>query len=99
MIIYLIVYIVALIISIFITRAVFEIPKFSKRADDVIDVTIANAELLKKQNQLLSLLVQVAYENKKIGLINKTNGAVKVIDVSELKDYDLEHFDIQVLAK
>jgi membrane-anchored glycerophosphoryl diester phosphodiesterase (GDPDase) len=99
MVVYLIFWIVSLIAAIVITRLVFEIPKFSKKADAISETSNESLELLKKQNELLTLLVHAAYQNKKIALINKTTSGVKTIDVSELKNHTLGLYDIEVLSK
>lgn len=99
MLIYVILWIVSLAISIAITRIVFEVPKFSNKVDNISDLHAATVELLRKQNDMLTLLLHANFDNKKIGLINKTTSAVKTIDISQLSNYDLSQYDIQILSK
>lgn len=99
MVLYLVVWVISILVCIVITRLAFEIPKFSKRVDDIVDVNSINNVLMRKQNDILMLLLHASFENKKIGLINKTNSSVKIIDISELNDYDLSLYNVEVLAK
>lgn len=99
MILYITIGVLSLALGIIITRLVFEIPKFSKRADDTVDLQRVSAELLKRQNDILTLLMHSEFDGKKIALINKATSSVKTIDISELKDYDLSLYDVQVLKK
>ena len=84
MLVYFILWIISLIIGIFITRAIFEISKFSKRSDELVDAHTISCELLRKQNDTLTLLLHASFENKKIGLINKSTSSVKMIDITEI---------------
>jgi hypothetical protein len=65
MLIYIGVWLISLVICIIVTRLVFEIPKFSKRADEISDINRVTTELLHKQNEILTLLLHVSFEGKK----------------------------------
>jgi hypothetical protein len=99
MILYLVLWIASLAIAIIVTRLVFDIPKFSRRSDTIAEASANTVELLKQQNELLTLLVYAAYDGKKIALVNKTTSSVKMVDVAELKGYDLSLYEVQVLSK
>lgn len=94
-----IIWLISLALTIFIVRLTFEIPKFSKRSDELITTQHTTVELLRAQNELLALILRSALENKKIGLINKATSEIKIIDASELKNYKLSDYDVQIQTR
>lgn len=92
---------IALIISLVIMYYIIK-----QAARDALKETIkdikSNDDILSaidKQNRLLALLLSDGKEDKKYALTERATGKVITINSEELVDYELQDYDIDVVAK
>ncbi len=91
--------IACILITVYFTRYIFRVDNINNKLEAIAENTTMQNEILRQQLQNQNILITTSLQGCKIALTNKFTKKVAVIEPSELNNYNLNEYTIDILKK